>query len=82
MCYFAQYCYDKPVLVPAWEVQLVTKPCEFPGLAWPTKQKYMVPGALASLVLPAAGLPEVSNRGELSIDGPPPKPAQGKTTHI
>ena len=42
----------------------------------------MVPGALASLVLPAAGLPEVGHRGELSIDGPPPKPAQGKTTQI
>jgi hypothetical protein len=33
-----------------------------------------VPGTLAGLVLPAAGLPEVGHRGQLSIDGPPSKP--------
>jgi hypothetical protein len=45
-----------------------------------TVHKYIAPGALASLVLPAAGLPEVGHRGELGIDGPPAKPAQRKTT--
>jgi hypothetical protein len=33
-----------------------------------------VPGTLAGLILPAAGLPEVGHRGQLSIDGPPSKP--------
>ncbi len=32
------------------------------------------PGTLPGLVLPAAGLPEVSHGGELRIDGPAPEP--------
>jgi len=56
------------------------------GIAGKIKTRYLhnyiIPGALASLVLPAAGLPEVGHRGELSIDGPPAKPAQGRQPQI
>ena len=54
----------------------VLKPAGFqPGFFF----KYL-PGALSGLVLPAAGLPEVGDRRQLSIDRPTTEPEYTKHT--
>ena len=42
---------------------------------------FKVPGALSGLVLPAAGLPEVGDRRQLSIDRPTTEPEYTKKPH-